>query len=967
MNREVSLIVRFLTAILPVLAAASAYAQNTCIISGKITDSKDSAVPFASVKLRGITDSTIRKGTTTDEKGVFQFEPVPKGEYSMRISSIGFNETRMKIDTKENDTIRLSIKPGEDAKVLNQVNIVVNQERASQKGDTAEYNANAYKVNPDATVEDLVKKMPGITIENGTVKAQGEDVKKVTIDGKEFFGDDAMTALKNLPAEIVDKVQVFDKASEQSEFTGFNDGNTEKTINIKTRGGRINGTFGKVYAGYGTDERYNAGGNFNYFKGDRRISLLGMSNNINQQNFTSQDLLGVSQSSQGGGGSRSSGSWQGGGGGREGGSGRYQQSPSSSFLTGSQSGINTTHSFGINYNDLWNKKWKVTGSYFFNATGNTTNSTTSRNYFLPGSTNQLYTEEQDKGSDNFNHRGNLRIEWNIDSLNSIILTPKISFQDNRSGSALQSITTLSENAVLSTMNTSSSAKNNGYSLSSGLLFRHRFHKRGRSLSAHFNGDVSEKNGESFLYSSNVFYTGGDTTIVTDQRTTTASGTNDYWASFNYTEPVGKNAQLMFSYSPAYTVSQSTRLNELFNNTADSYNLTDSVLSNDFTNEIVAHKGGVSYRYNIPKMNFNVGADYLNRFFNNQQTFPSDVATVKTFESILPQFMMQYKFSSRTNFRFNYRTNAQAPSISQLQNVINNSNPLLLSSGNPDLNQQYNHTITGRFSTVDTTKTKPLFFLLSGTFSESYIGNSSIVATNDTLLAGGVVLYSGSQFTQPVNINGYYNLRTFVTYGTPVKFLKSNLNLNAGFTHNRTPSLINNQVNYSRTYNVNGGFILGSNISEKIDFSVSYSANYNVVRNSVQPSLDNNYYTGVAGAKINLLIKNHFVVATDVNYNHYQGLGAGFNQQIFLWNGALAYKFLKNNAGEFRVLVYDILKQNNSIVRNVTETYVEDVQTNILQRYGMVQFTYTFRNVKGRMPGEGSAGNRPHGERRGGDR
>ncbi|HLP13460.1 MAG TPA: TonB-dependent receptor [Flavobacteriales bacterium] len=942
---------RFFSVLFLVLAAFSVSSQNTCYISGKITDSKDSVIPFASVKLRSITDSTIRKGVMSDEKGFFQFVPVPKGEYRLSISAQGYKNAVLLLDARSKDTIELNVKPGDDASVLDQVNIVHRQERASQKGDTSEYNANAYKVNPDATVEDLVKKMPGITIENGTVKAHGEEVKKVTIDGKEFFGDDAMTALKNLPAEIVDKVQVFDKGSEQSEFTGFNDGNTEKAINIKTRGGKINGVFGKVYGGYGTDERYTAGGNFNFFKENRRISILGMSNNINQQNFTSQDLLGVSQSASGG--SRG----QMGGSGREGRQGGGNN-PTSNFTTGSQSGINNTHAFGINYSDQWNKKWKISGSYFFNATSNATNSKTSRNYFLPGSTNQLYTEEQDKGSDNFNHRANLRLEWNIDSLNSIIITPKFSLQDNRSGSALQSITTSSENAVLSTMNTSSSAKNSGYTLSSGLLYRHRFHKRGRSFSADFNGSLGDKEGESFLYSSNSFFTQVDTTLVTDQRTITTSGTKDSWVTLNYTEPMGKNAQLMMTYSPAYTLNTSTKLNELFSDASDSYSLTDSVLSNDFNNAIAAHKGGLSYRYNIPKMNFNVGVDYLNRFFRNEQFFPAESVTAKTFESVLPQFMLQYKFSSRTNFRINYRTNAQAPSISQLQNVINNSNPLLLSSGNPALNQQYNHSLTGRFSTVDSTKTKPLFFLLSGTYSDSYIGNSSIVASQDTVLADGIVLFSGSQFTQPVNISGYYNMRTFLTYGTPVPFLKSNLNLNAGFTHSRTPSLINNQVNYSRTYNVNGGLILGSNISEKIDFTVSYSANYNIVRNSVQPSLDNNYYTGVAGAKINLLIKNHFVISTDGNYNHYQGLGDGYNLGIFLWNGALAYKFLKGNAGEFRVIVYDILKQNNSIARNVTETYVEDVQTNILQRYGLLQFTYTFRNIKGKMPEGAQRGDGP---------
>jgi hypothetical protein len=242
---------------------------------------------------------------------------------------------------------------------------------ATQKADTLQINASQYKVNPDASTEDLVRKMPGITIENGVVKAQGENVQKVTIDGRELFGDDATAALRNLPAEVVDKIQVFDRLSDQAQFSGVDDGNTTKGINIVTKANMRNGQFGRVFAGYGTDGRYAAGGNTTLLKENRRISIVGNFNNTNQQNFSQQDLLGVTSSTggggfRGGGGGGGGGRPQGGGGGRPqgGGGGNFGGGNTGNFLVGQQNGINRTNAFGINYSDIWNKNVTVTGSYF---------------------------------------------------------------------------------------------------------------------------------------------------------------------------------------------------------------------------------------------------------------------------------------------------------------------------------------------------------------------------------------------------------------------------------------------------------------------------------------------------------------------------------------------------------------------------------------------------------------------------
>ncbi|MEO5966768.1 MAG: hypothetical protein ABIP68_05775, partial [Ferruginibacter sp.] len=330
-----------------------------------------------------------------------------------------------------------------------------------------------------ASAEDLIKKMPGITVDkSGTVTAQGEQVKNVTVDGKKFFGDDATAALKNLPAEIIDKIQVFDKLSDQAQFTGFDDGSATKAINIVTKTANKNSQFGRIYAGYGTEDRYAAGGNVSFFKGDRRLSFVGLFNNVNQQNFSSDDLLGVSGSSGNSGrGGRGGGSFGGG----------------NNFLVGQQSGISTTNAFGINYGDKWGKNLEVTGSYFFNNSKTDNDQVSNSQYFIKNSDDQFYDEINSSGVKNFNNRANLRMEYKIDSNNSIIFSPSISFQNNDRGSDVNGVRYFTTNEIISKTLYSSSSKNSGYNSNNNLLFRHKFSKPGRTISFSLNAGFSSSN------------------------------------------------------------------------------------------------------------------------------------------------------------------------------------------------------------------------------------------------------------------------------------------------------------------------------------------------------------------------------------------------------------------------------------------------------------------------------------------
>ena len=343
--------------------------SQSFIINGKLIDENKQPAIGSSVFLLK-TDSSFVKGTTSDLDGQFKLENINSNNYILKILSLGYKPVFKSIEITNQDLNIPIINLKQASTNLKEVTVEAQQALATQNGDTTSFRANAYKVNKDATAEDLVSKMPGVTVVDGKVQAQGEEVKQVLVDGKRFFGDDASAVLKNLPAEVIDKVQVFDKKSDQSQFTGFDDGNASKTINIVTKAQFKNGVFGKAYGGYGYEDKFKGGATVNIFKGDRRITVLAQSNNINEQNFASEDLVGVSSS--GGGGGRRGGGQGGPGGGNN---------PSENFQSNTQNGINTTSLFGLNYADKWGKKTEVTASYFFNWTQNDSSLPYSNNIF----------------------------------------------------------------------------------------------------------------------------------------------------------------------------------------------------------------------------------------------------------------------------------------------------------------------------------------------------------------------------------------------------------------------------------------------------------------------------------------------------------------------------------------------------------------------------------------------------------
>ncbi|TGE10249.1 TonB-dependent receptor [Hymenobacter fodinae] len=957
----------------------AAHAQSS--VSGRVVDATDqSPLIGANVLVRGLSADSVKSGAAADADGSFTVTGLPNGRYELTISFLGYQTLRREL-TLAGQPLALGALPLATGGVtLKGVEVVGQAAAAVQKGDTSQFNAGSYKTNPDANAQDLITKMPGVTVDptSGKVQAQGEQVQRVLVDGKEFFGNDPDAVLKNIPAEVIDKIQVYDRASDQAQFTGFDDGNQQKTINIVTKPQFRNGQFGRVLAGYGPqDDRYRVSGNINSFKGKQRLSVVAQSNNVNEQNFGTEDLLGVvGASRQGGGGGQGQRGQGGGRVGGGGGGGNFQGGGNNSgdFLVNQQGGISKTHAIGLNYSDTWGTKTDVQGSYFFNLSDNTSRTDLLRNYVAPaGSARDLrYNENSLTTSRNINNRFNLRLDHKFDSLNSILWRPSLSVQRNTGNNNLNGRTYEvaqgeQEQGLGGNLSDYRSALT-GITAGNQLLYRHRFQKRRRTLSIGLNTTYNSKNGDNNLLSStsSVDTTGTTQTALLNQF---SELTQRGWAwngNANYTEPLGQYSQLQAEYRIAYTPNNSDKKTYNFSPGEQSYTVLNDTLSSVFESRYLTNAGGLTYRFQNQQLQWMVGATVQYAQLRSDQEYPRPALTERNFLNLLPNAMVRYNFSKQQNLRLNYQMRTNSPNISQLQEVVNNANPLQLTTGNPNLRQENQHNLFIRYSSAVPEKSRSFFALIGGSYTDNYITNSTIYAAGGPVIVDGIVIPAGGQLTRPVNLDQQYSLRSFMNYSLPLAFIKSNLNLNANATYSQTPGLVFEQLNYSRTPSAGLGVVLSSNISPQLDFTISSNTNRSYVRNSLPNQVDRTYTRQNTALRLSWIIAKGVTVQSDVSHQLYSGLAGGFNQNFVLWNASVGKKLFANQQGEIKLYGFDLLKQNNSLSVNPTSAYLETTRTNILQRYFMLMFTYNIRNFgaagNNALPGEGQ---RPDGMRRGG--
>lgn len=904
----------------------------------------------ANVLIKTVADSLLL-GTVTGADGKFELARPRIPSVIIEIKFIGYQSILITHEIREPVDLGNLILL-EDTKLLGEVVVKGLSPVGEMKGDTTSFNASAFKTQENAQAEDLIRKMPGITIQNGQVQAQGEQVQKILVDGREFFGSDPSIALRNLPADAIDRVEVLDQRSDQSRLTGFDDGNYTKTINIILKENSKNGQFGRVYSGYGTDDRYSGGGSINLFNGDQKISILGLLNNINQQNFSSQDLAGVTANATGGGGGRR----PGGGGNQFGGGGN------NNFFVGGTNGITGTNAMGLNYSDKWGKKVNFAGSYFFNNTSNTLRQITNRATNISDSFSQIYQESLSSRADNFNHRINARIEADLNAKNSIIITPNISFQTNDSYSDRDALTLTGNGDSLSALRSVSNAETKSFNIANNITYRYKFDKKGRTLSTDVFTAWTKRDQFSDLLAASVDYRRNrlDTAV---QETTVLSDGFNYRVNLTWTEPLSEKSIGTLGYQAANNKTSSDQKVSILTETPGLFRL-DTALSNEFDNKFLTQRLRSGYAFNHAGLNLNFNLDYQNSRLDNEAFFPTSGIFVQDFNNILPSANLNYRNSKKgVSYRIRYRTDTDEPSVRELQNVVNNSNPLNLSVGNPNLGQSFNHNIFANVSKINLEKSRTLFLFMNYSTTSDFIGSNTFITAADTLINNEILLRPGGQISQPINLQGNFRTTFFLTYGAPIKGLKTNFNVNTRINFNRIPGLINNQKNLNDNLGLSQGLTLTSNINKNIDFTISSTGTYNIVNSSIQTTQNNNFYSQESNLRLYFSPNNgKLFLGNNLNHTLFTGLTEGFNQNFWLWNIEGGIRFAKNNKAELKVVVFDLLNENNSISRTISDISVTDVFTNVLTRYTMLTFTYIIGNFKQPEPTENQPWQRSGGSR-----
>ena len=939
---------------------------RAAVINGILVDATDTTeLMQANVALlMQDKDSTYVKGTITDFNGVFNLEDVPSGRYYLKCSYIGYTSVvkRVTVGADGRDVNMGMIALPQDGVVLKETVVMGVKSAVVVKEDTIEYNADTYKTQANAVVEDLLKRMPGVEVgSDGKITANGKEVKKILIDGKEFFSDDPTMASKNIPADMVNKLQIIDRKSDLARLTGVDDGDDETVINLTVKKGMNNGWFGTATAGYGTDKRYVANVIANYFNNGNQFTFTGGANNTNNVGFT------------------------------DGGASRFRR-------FGGDRGVTTSQMLGVNFNvgSKEDEHFRIGGDLTYSHTSRDTRTSTSRQNIFTDSTS--YRDALSVALDRtHNIRGNFRLKWEVDSFNTIEFRPNFQFNFSHSESSDTSMTRAGDQWRTPVNRSLSYYDNHGKSYEFGgrLIYNHKFRSHpGRSYSVFLNYNYSNIDEDGNTFTRNNYYL-VDTEETIDQVYDNLRKTNRINGRLSWTEPLGdvKKAQfLTFAYSANYSVTRANKsvyditrqgylsyappvtrndimidvvlnptLRAMIKDKYGDYALLDGALlsdiidielgdeversfnerlSNNFKNQFFNQEFQLGFQKVTKAYNLNVGFSVNSAMskstdlINSARNIPSRWAW-----SYAPFARFRYKFSKTRNLAFDYRLRSSQPSIAQLQPVADESNPLNIVIGNPDLKPTFTHRINLRFSDFNQDSQRSIMAMLGFNMQQNSIIST---ITNDPT--------TGGQTTTYANINGVWdamamNMLSFPFSASKAWYFTSNIFARMSQTKGYTDG------NYNRSIGLNLNVAPGIAYRTGVfDLELRPRYGYQLTHNTMQNSSDRNVHTW--GAMFNGTYSAPFglVISTDLNYSHSSGYSSGYNTNQWIWNGSIAYQFLRNKQASIQVSVYDILGQQKNVMRTQTASYIQDAIYNSLGRYGMLTFTYRFTTfAKGQEP------------------
>lgn len=922
--------------VLLLTATLSTYAQNKIVtVSGRVIEAgTKEPVELAAVQLLSLPDSAQVAGMTTSTQGYFSLSKQKPGKYLLKVSFIGYVTKIIPVQLTANVPAKKmgNIELATDAVMLQEAVVVAEAPQVTVVEDTLMYNSSAYRTPEGAMLEELVKKLPGAEIDDdGNVKINGKDLKKIMVDGKEFFGGDVKTGLKNLPVDMVDKLKTYDKKSDLARVTGIDDGEEETVLDLTVKKGMNQGWFGNADLGAGTKDRYTGRMMLNRFVDKTQFSIIGSANNVNDQGF-----------SGGGGGPR----WR------------------------SNNGLNATKMLGANFATQTNKL-ELGGSVRYNFQDADISSINSSERFLQNgnSYSNSNNKNRNKGT---NLNADFRMEWKPDTLTNIIFRPNFSYGRTNNASRSESGTfnedpfnlivnpndylnfdNLSDDPLkdirVNATNSASLSKGKSLSGNATLQVNRKLNNRGRNLTFRGVFGYGDNDNDQYTQSETRYYQllnhlGGDSILYRNQYITTSTRNYNYTAQVTYSEPIAKATFLQFSYQFQYKYSKSDKTTFDLLDYPDwaiggalpsgyESHAVDS-LSKNAEYRYYNHDASVGLRFIRPKYQLNVGMSFQPQ--NSTLSYKKGdymIDTTRTVFNFAPNMDLRFRFSKVSQLRFTYRGRSNQPTMENLLPITDNSNPLNIRMGNPGLKPSFAHTMRLFYNTYNAEKQRGIMTHFSFTATQNSISNS----TRYNEETGGLI-------TRPENINGNWNAFGMFGFNTALKNKKYTINTFTNVNYQNNVAFLYNQDTKNNDRNTSTGLTLGERVTgsyrnDWFEFSLNGSINYTAERNKLRPENNQEPYTYSYGASTNITMPWKMTLATNIANQSRRGYrDSSMNRDELIWNAQLAQSLLKG-AATVSFEVYDILRQQSNISRSLSADMRSVSEYNGINSYCMVHFIY----------------------------
>jgi len=918
---------------------ASAQLKKGTIKARLIDSVTRQPIELVSVSIVTAKDSNIVRNAITDKSGVIEFTGLGMGNYRLMAYQLGLKPVKIPFAL----TLAMPyVNLGDIVMAQNNINLKqvnINDERAAivVKKDTVEFNAAAFKTQKNDNVEELLKKIPGVDVDkDGKITSQGKSVNKVTVDGKEFFGNDPKAVTKNLPADAIDKVQVIDDKTDQTKKTGIDDGQRDKVINVTLKEDKKHGWFGNMAAAGGSEDRYLAQFNMNHFDKKKQISILSLSNNVNESGFTLEDLNNFA----GGNAFNTFGS-------SDGSVSININSNGRADINGAFSGVNggliTTHTAGINYSDEFGKNGKL--KFNTNLVSIISKNTMTRNADLQDFPNNLFTSQLSNGNNTSNsYRFNMSFDYKIDSLNNLAFKPNtsITFRKNYSASASGTLNQLADsiNAISQMLDQSTHSPAVGGQFS----MNHRFHNGRGSINFFTNGNYSANNADYTNQSRAYYYVNSNLNSNINQQASQDNDASFITGTASFVRQLNRAKKVTMNISQSFDVRKqdANQYTVDYNAVTGKYEILDPLYTGNsdnrnhrFTSTMGLSKGGERYTFNFNLALAELGLHGTSLSNNILNDVDRDTW------ALVPNASFSYRKPNGPSFYLSVSTNVALPSATDLQTVFNNTNPLYIRQGNPDLQQSRSLYANANYNFFDNKNNS--YFNVYANYSRMWNG----FATTSTVDANGITT------SKPINVDGNYNFSMGLNIGrkTNIKGLKYSIGTYNSL--NRNINFINGNRNEVTRFNPS--LSLSSNYDgDKLQLGIRPFVSYSVASNSYQHTADQHYYSVNSSFTASVLPTKTWRIFSDMTQTAYRGQQANLNTTFYLWNAGIEHYFLKNQNLTFSLNAFDLLNQNSGIQRSINNTgVIQNYQTNTLGQYFYLKLIYKITKVGGKPNATGS--------------